>query len=560
MNAQAATTPVPLGTAAPFSVLGGTTVTNTMDPGNTNLWGDLGVSPGTAITGFPPGIVAGTIHANDAVAIGAQSDLTIAYNNARLRPSTGTILDGLLGGKTFFDGVYTATSSADLTGTVILDAQNNPDATFIFQIGSSLTTAPYSHVLLKNGADACNVYWQVTSSATLGTISTFAGSILALTSITVEDGAVVEGRALARNGAVTLDDNTFLNPCSGRSTSTVTGTTTATATVTGTTTETTTETAPAVTSTVTDTTTVTAPAVTSTVTDTSTVTAPAVTQTVTETVGTATVTETLPGSATSTVTDTATVTAPAVTSTVTDTSTVTAPAVTQTVTQTLPGSTVTATVGTATVTETLPQSTSTVTDTTTVTAPAVTKTVTDTTTETATETAAPVTQTVTATVGTATVTETLGTGTVTETLPASTSTVTDTTTVTAPAVTQTVTETDTVTTTAGTETVTLPATTETQTATVTETSAVVTLPATTVTETESNSGGAATVTETKTVPVSAGESGTGPGGGESAHGPFTINSGGGAAGNLSGALLAGLAGLLSLLAGLIVFLRRRQHS
>ncbi|WP_342357804.1 MULTISPECIES: ice-binding family protein [unclassified Nesterenkonia] len=203
--ASAATTPVVLGTAGSYSVLGGQTVTNT---GPTILSGDLGVSPGNAITGFPPGLVGGTTHAGDAEALQAQSDLVTAYNDVAGRAPTASIA-GDLGGQTLVDGVYNSTGAIELTGTLTLDGQGDPNSVFIFQVASSLITATSSNVSLINGAQACNVYWQVGSSATLGTGSTFVGSILALTSISATTGATVQGRALARNGAVTLDSNTF---------------------------------------------------------------------------------------------------------------------------------------------------------------------------------------------------------------------------------------------------------------------------------------------------------------------------------------------------------------
>jgi hypothetical protein len=171
--------------------------------------GNLGVSPGTAITGFTgiapggPGIVVGTIHSADAVAAQAQSELTAAYNAAAGAASTAT-KNGDLGGQTLFAGVYTASSSLGITGTVTLDAQGNPNAQFIFQIGSALTTATSSVVRLINGAQPGNVFWQIGTSATLGTSSSFSGNILAMASISLGTGAVLQGRALARTGAVTL--------------------------------------------------------------------------------------------------------------------------------------------------------------------------------------------------------------------------------------------------------------------------------------------------------------------------------------------------------------------
>ena len=188
-----------------FSVLAGSTVTNT---GSTVVTGDVGVSPGSAVTGFPPGLASGTIHRADAAAAQAQTTLTAGYIDAAGR-SGGTTEAGDLVGKTLTAGVYKSTSSLALSGDLTLDAQGNPDAVFIFQVGTTLTTGSASHVLLANKASACNVFWQIGSSATLGTSSVFKGNILALTSITLTTGAKLEGRALARNGAVTLDGNTI---------------------------------------------------------------------------------------------------------------------------------------------------------------------------------------------------------------------------------------------------------------------------------------------------------------------------------------------------------------
>ena len=196
---------VNLGTAANFQVLGGTTVTNT---GSTTINGNVGVSPGSAVTGFPPGVVVGgTIHSNDATAIQAQSDLITAFNSITPMPCTADLTGQDLGGKTLFSGVYCFASSAGLTGTLTLDADGDPNASFIFKIGSTLTTASDSSVVIINGGSSCNVFWQVGSSATLGTTSNLAGNILALTSITLTTGAGLSGRALAHNGAVTLDTN-----------------------------------------------------------------------------------------------------------------------------------------------------------------------------------------------------------------------------------------------------------------------------------------------------------------------------------------------------------------
>lgn len=198
---------VDLGTADAFAVLAGSTVTNT---GATTVHGSLGVSPGSAITGFPPGSVSGgTIHAADAVAAQAQSDLTTAFGAASGQ-SCGTNLSGTdLGGLTLTTGVYCFNSSAQLTGALTLNAQGNANAVFLFQIGSTLTTASSSSVVFTNGGQGDSVFWEVGSSATLGTSTAFAGNILALTSITLDTAATIEcGRALARNGAVTMDTNT----------------------------------------------------------------------------------------------------------------------------------------------------------------------------------------------------------------------------------------------------------------------------------------------------------------------------------------------------------------
>ena len=208
--AVAATAPVGLGTAGSFAVLAGTTVTNT---GPSVISGDLGVSPGTAVTGFPPGIVTnGTIHRADGVAEGAQSDLTTAYNDAAGRSPTANVPAFIGAGQTLVPGVYKASSSLEVGGALTLDAGGDPDAVFIFQAPSTLITDSASSIILTNGAQACNVFWQVGSSATLGTTSAFAGSILALTSISVNTGDTMAGRALARNGAVTLDDDTITAP------------------------------------------------------------------------------------------------------------------------------------------------------------------------------------------------------------------------------------------------------------------------------------------------------------------------------------------------------------
>ncbi|MCW2881046.1 MAG: hypothetical protein JWQ95_5146 [Sphaerisporangium sp.] len=205
-SASAPQPPVSLGAAGGFAVLAGSTVTNT---GPTAVTGDLGLSPGTAVTGFPPGTVAGTIHAADAAAAQAQVDLTAAYNDAAAR-TPATTVPTQLGGTTVTPGVYTsAAGTFQISGNLTLDAQGDPNAVFIFQTASTLITASASSVTLTGGAQAYNVFWQVGSSATLGTDSSLAGDILALTSITVTTGVRVNGRTLARNGAVTLDSDTI---------------------------------------------------------------------------------------------------------------------------------------------------------------------------------------------------------------------------------------------------------------------------------------------------------------------------------------------------------------
>jgi subtilisin family serine protease len=199
-----------LGAAQRFAVLGASTVTNT---GPSVITGDLGVSPGTAVTGFLPGRVAsGTIHSAGAAALAAQDAVTTVYNGLVAQPCTQDLTGQNLGGLVLTAGVYCFSSSAQLTGTLTLDAQGQSNAVFIVKMGSTLTTASAASVVLVNGASAANVFWQVGSSATLGTGTSFAGNILALASITVTTGTRVTGRALARNGAVTLDTNAVTAP------------------------------------------------------------------------------------------------------------------------------------------------------------------------------------------------------------------------------------------------------------------------------------------------------------------------------------------------------------
>ncbi len=208
-NVALAATAVQLGTADSFAVLGASTVTNT---GSTVVNGGLGLSPGTSVTGFPPGMVNGTQHITNATAAQAQADLVTAYNAASGQTVGVTMVSGDLGGQTLLPGLYKSASAVGLTGTLTLNGQGNQDSVFIFQVGSALTTASASRVNLINGAQACNVFWQIGSSATLGTNSTFVGTILALASVTVNTGASVSGRVLARTGAVTLDTSPISRP------------------------------------------------------------------------------------------------------------------------------------------------------------------------------------------------------------------------------------------------------------------------------------------------------------------------------------------------------------
>jgi Ice-binding-like len=203
---------VGLGTAQPFVVLSGAGVTNT---GSSVLNGDLGVSPGTSLSGFGlPAVVNGATHANDAVAAQAESDLTTAYDVAAGQPiPPGNELTGVdLGGLTLGPGAYGFSTSAQLTGQLTLDAHGDPNAQFVFVIGSTLTTATASSVILTNGASPCNVYWKIGSSATLGTSTAFEGNLLALTSVSLNDSVTVLGRVLARNGEVTLINDVLTMP------------------------------------------------------------------------------------------------------------------------------------------------------------------------------------------------------------------------------------------------------------------------------------------------------------------------------------------------------------
>jgi serine protease AprX len=191
--------------AGSFAVLAGSTVTNT---GASAIDGNLGLYPGTAVTGVSAQTVDGSTHAADAASLKAKEDLSAAYDAAAAKTPTATA-PADLGGSTLAPGVYNSASSIGLTGTLTLDAQGDPNAVFVFQAGSTLITASASRVELVNGAQPCNVFWQVGSSATFGTTTAFAGNVMALASITMNDGVSLTGRALARNGAVTLINDTI---------------------------------------------------------------------------------------------------------------------------------------------------------------------------------------------------------------------------------------------------------------------------------------------------------------------------------------------------------------
>jgi hypothetical protein len=196
LSLQAASqAPVVLGAAGNFAVLAGSTVTNT---GASQVTGDLGVSPGTAVTGFPPGTVNGTIHAGDPAAAQAIADLTTAIGDAAGRTVGPVSVAGNIGGQTLTPGLYASTSSLAISsGDLTLDAQGNANAVFIFQIASSLTTTSGRQVILAGGAQSSNIFWQVGSSATIGTNSVFKGTIMALQSITFATGATLDGRSLS---------------------------------------------------------------------------------------------------------------------------------------------------------------------------------------------------------------------------------------------------------------------------------------------------------------------------------------------------------------------------
>lgn len=202
---------VSLGGATGLAILAGSSITST---GATDITGDIGLSPGSSIGGFPPGILNGTQHINDATATQAKLDLTAAYNDAAGRTSTDMVtLSGNIGGLTLTPGLYKSTSSLAISsGDLTFDAKGNADAIFIIQMATTLTTTSGRKVILSGGALASNIFWQVGSSATFGTTSVFKGTVMAMQSITLNTGATLDGRALARTGAITMAGNVIVNP------------------------------------------------------------------------------------------------------------------------------------------------------------------------------------------------------------------------------------------------------------------------------------------------------------------------------------------------------------
>ena len=213
-DAHAATS-VPLGAAGSFGVLVGASVPNT---GLTVIDGDLGVSPGMSVTGFPPGTLSGggSLHINDALAVQAQAALADAYAAVAAQPVSRPAITGNLGGQTLGPGVHASDATLAITGTLTLDAGGDPGAIFVLRAGSTLNSAAASQVVLQGGAQACNVYWQVGTSVTLAAASSFSGTILATGSLTLGAGMTIAGRALARDGDVTMDSTTITVPtCAG---------------------------------------------------------------------------------------------------------------------------------------------------------------------------------------------------------------------------------------------------------------------------------------------------------------------------------------------------------
>jgi hypothetical protein len=199
---------IPLAGSANIVILAGSAISNT---GATVITGDLGLSPGSSLSGFPPGLLNGTQHINDSPAAQAKRDLTAAYNDAAGRTSTDIVtLSGNLGGLTLTPGLYKSTSSLAISsGDLTFDAKGNANAVFIIQMKSSFTTTSGRKIILSGGASASNIFWQVGSSVTFGTTSVLKGTFMAMQSITFNTGATLEGRALARTGAVVLAGNTI---------------------------------------------------------------------------------------------------------------------------------------------------------------------------------------------------------------------------------------------------------------------------------------------------------------------------------------------------------------
>lgn len=200
---------VELGGASNLAILAGSAITNT---GATSVTGNMALSPGSSIGGFPPGILVGVIHINDEIATQAKLDLTAAYNDAAGRTTTDIVtLSGNIGGLTLTPGLYKSTSSLAISsGDLTFDAKGNVDAVFIIQIASSLTVTSGRQVFLAGGAKASNIFWQVGSSATFGTTSVFKGTLMVMQSITFNTGATLDGRALARTGTVIMAGNTIV--------------------------------------------------------------------------------------------------------------------------------------------------------------------------------------------------------------------------------------------------------------------------------------------------------------------------------------------------------------
>lgn len=201
--------PVAMTGASSLAILAGTSISNT---GATNVIGDMGLSPGSSVGGFPPGILVGTLHINDVISNQAKLDLTAAYNDAAGRTATDIVtLSGNIGGLTLTPGLYKSTSSLAISsGDLTFDAQGNPNAVFIIQIASAFTTTSGRQVFLSGGAQASNIFWQIGSSATFGTTSVLKGTFMAMQSITFNTGASLSGRALARTGAVVMAGNTIV--------------------------------------------------------------------------------------------------------------------------------------------------------------------------------------------------------------------------------------------------------------------------------------------------------------------------------------------------------------